>query len=113
MKLLFDENLSDKIVPLVIDLFPESAHVKTVGLERADDGAIAQWAEQNGFTIVSKDTDFYQRSIALGQPPKFIWLRVGNCPTSVITHLLESRSDLIREFIESRSDSVLVLERLQ
>ena len=111
MKLLFDENLSDKIVPLIVDLYPESTHLKAVGLERAEDGAIAHWAERHGFTIVSKDTDFYQRSIAFGHPPKFIWLRVGNCTTSLVTNLLRVRHGLIRQFIESQADSVLVLER--
>jgi predicted nuclease of predicted toxin-antitoxin system len=111
VKLLFDENLSDRIIPFLTDLFPESAHVKSVGLRHSDDTAIWWWAKQHGFTIVSKDTDFYQRSIVFGHPPKFIWLRVGNCPTSLITNLLRSRHELMREFIESQTESLLVLER--
>ena len=84
MKLLLDENLSDKIVARIGDLFPDCAHVKSVALMRADDAAIANWARHHGFSIVSKDTDFYQTSVALGSPPKFIWLRVGNCGTEII-----------------------------
>lgn len=111
MKLLFDENLSDKVVQRVIDLFPESTHVKSVGLEQADDGVIAQWATKHGFTLVSKDTDFYQRCIANGCPPKFVWLRIGNCPTAEITNLLKAKAKIIREFAESETESILVLER--
>ena len=33
MKLLFDENLSYKLVRLLADLFPDSVHVRDVGLE--------------------------------------------------------------------------------
>jgi len=33
----------------------------------------------NGFTLVSKDKDFYQRAVLYGAPPKFIWLCLGNC----------------------------------
>ena len=64
------------------------------------------------FTIVSKDTDFYQRAVALGSPPKFIWLRVGNCTTATIVDLLRKHSPIIREFIAAETESVLVLMRL-
>lgn len=112
MKLLFDENVSDKVIPALSDLFPGAVHVKTASLMRADDGAIAAWAARGGFTVVSKDTDFHQRTIALGAPPKLIWLRVGNCPTAVIVELLRRQEALIREFIASETETVLVLERL-
>jgi predicted nuclease of predicted toxin-antitoxin system len=62
MKLLLDENVSDRIVPHIIDFFPDSVHVKSVGLERTDDTVIWNWAKPHGFTIVAKDTDFYQRA---------------------------------------------------
>lgn len=111
MKLLLDENVSDRIVPRIADLFPGSTHLKTIDLKKADDSAVWAWAKQHGFTIVSKDTDFYQRAIVFGHPPKFIWLRVGNCPTSLITALLRSRYEVIHQFIERETESLLVLER--
>jgi predicted nuclease of predicted toxin-antitoxin system len=111
VKLLLDENISDRIVPAVNDLFPDSTQVKAVGLMRADDSIITEWAKQRDFTIVSKDTDFYQRAVALGSPPKFIWLRVGNCATGVIIDLLRDHAAIIGEFIASETESVLVLER--
>ena len=79
MKLLLDENLSDRIISRVADLFPDSTHIKAVGLREAEDFVVWEWAKKHGFTIVSKDTDFHQRAIVFGHPPKFIWLRVGNC----------------------------------
>jgi predicted nuclease of predicted toxin-antitoxin system len=111
VKLLLDENISDKIAPAVDDLFPGSTHVKAAGLMRADDSLIADWAEERDFTIVSKDTDFYQRAVALGLPSKFIWLRVGNCTTATIIDLVRTRAAIVREFIESETESVLILER--
>lgn len=111
MKLLLDENVSDRIVRQIVDLFPGSTHLKSAGLAEADDVMVWDWAKQHGFTVASKDTDFYQRSIVFGHPPKFIWLRVGNCPTGVITNLLRSRHEIIRQFIESENESLLVLER--
>ena len=69
-------------------------------------------ANRHSFSVVSKDTDFYQRSIALGLPPKFIWLGVGNCGTEVIVDLLRSQHALVRDFIASKTERVLVFERL-
>lgn len=111
MKLLLDENVSDRIVQQIADLFPGSTHIKAIGLKEADDSVVWAWSKQHGFTLVSKDTDFHQRAIVFGSPPKFIWLRVGNCPTRLITTLLRSRYEVIRQFIESQSESLLVLER--
>jgi len=45
----------------------------------ADDAAIWRHAKEQGFTIVSKDSDFQDRSVLHGHPPKLIWLRAANC----------------------------------
>ena len=103
VKLLLDENLSDRIISRVADLFPDSTHIKAVGLREADDFVVWEWAKKHGFTIVSKDTDFHQRAIVFGHPPKIIWLRVGNCETSLITNLLRSRYQVIWQFVESET----------
>ena len=49
MKLLPDENLSDKIVARIGDLFPDCTHVKDVALMQAEDAAVADWARHHGF----------------------------------------------------------------
>jgi predicted nuclease of predicted toxin-antitoxin system len=113
VKLLLDQNLSDRIISSISDLFPGSAHIKAVGLREADDRVVWEWAKQHGFTIVSKDTDFHQRAIVFGHPPKVIWLRVGNCQSRLITNLLRSRYDVVRQFIQSETESLLILERPQ
>ena len=111
MKLLLDQNLSDRITSPISDLFPGTTHIKAVGLTEADDRTVWEWAKQHGFTIVSKDTDFHQRAIMFAQPPKVIWLRVGNCQSSLITNLLRSRYDVVRQFIQRETESLLALER--
>ena len=84
MKLLLDENLSDRIIQRIIDLYPGSDHVKTLALTNTDDAVIWEYAKANDFVIISKDSDFAQRSLLYGHPPKFIYLRIGNSPTSKI-----------------------------
>jgi predicted nuclease of predicted toxin-antitoxin system len=73
VKLLLDENLSDRIIPKILDLYPDSSHVKTLGLTNTDDLVIWEYAKANDFVIVSKDADFHQRSLLYGHPPKFIY----------------------------------------
>ncbi|MGV2826895.1 DUF5615 family PIN-like protein [Myxosarcina sp. GI1(2024)] len=109
MKLLFDENLSDRIVYRIIDLYPSSDHVKTLALTNTDDNIIWEYAKANNFVIVSKDSDFHQRSLLYGHPPKFIYLKVGNCPTSKIVQILRDNFDTIIQFGDRESESILVL----
>jgi predicted nuclease of predicted toxin-antitoxin system len=60
MKLLFDANLSHKLVALLADVFPESLHVRMLGLKTQVDTAIWEYARHSGFTIVTLDSDFYE-----------------------------------------------------
>jgi predicted nuclease of predicted toxin-antitoxin system len=68
MKLLFDENLSPNLVRLLDDLFPNSVHVRDIGLKAADDPQVWDYAKGNGLIIVSKDADMHQRSFVFGAP---------------------------------------------
>ncbi|MEG3934844.1 MULTISPECIES: DUF5615 family PIN-like protein [unclassified Microcoleus] len=109
MKLLLDENLSDRILQRIIGLYPDSAHVKTLGLTNTDDAEIWEYAKANDFVIVSKDSDFHQRSLLYGHPPKFIYLRVGNCSTSKIVQIMRDEIDIISHFGDREAESILVL----
>ncbi len=109
MKLLLDENLSDRIIHRIIDLYPGSQHVKTLALANTDDEVIWDYAKANGFVIVSKDADFHQRSLLYGHPPKFVYLRIGNSPTSKIVQVLRDNFEIIMQFVNSEMESILVL----
>ncbi len=109
MKLLFDQNLSHRLVKILTDEFPDSAHVRDTGFEAADDSDVWTYAAVNGFVIVSKDIDFQQRALLYGHPPKVIWLRLGNCSTAVAASLLLSKLSHILEFEADQNASFLVL----
>jgi predicted nuclease of predicted toxin-antitoxin system len=109
VKLLLDENLSDRIIHKIVDLYPNSEHIKTLGLVNTDDVLIWEYAKTNDFLIVSKDSDFHQRSLLYGHPPKFIYLRIGNSPTSKIVQTLRNNFDTIIQFESSETESILVL----
>jgi predicted nuclease of predicted toxin-antitoxin system len=95
MKLLFDHNLSPRLVALLADLFADSSHLSFVGLERASDQDVWNYALAHGYTIVTKDTDFSEVGLLRGFPPKVIWLRIGNCTTRQIEALLRTHYEAI------------------
>lgn len=110
MKLLFDENLSPKLVSILADEFPDSSHIELLGMRGATDRAVWDHAGEHGFTIVSKDNDFRQRAFLDGPPPKTIWLAVGNANTQQIAGLLRQRIERIESFVANAEEGLLVLD---
>src|SRR5262245_25165156 len=108
MKLLFDQNLSPKLVNLLADLFPSSSHVQSVGLDRASDDQIWEHARLNGFAIVTKDEDYNNLSVLRGSPPKVIWLQMGNCTTAQAEAAFRARFADIQAFENDPSVGTLV-----
>lgn len=109
MKLLFDQNVSPKLVDRLADLFPESVHVQTLGLDSTDDEAIWRFARENGLAIVSKDVDYNNMSIRLGWPPKVIWLLTGNCTTAQLEVTFRAHYVVIAAFENDDSVGTLAL----
>ena len=110
MRLLFDENLSFRLVDLLAAEFPGSAHVEqAIGRSRPD-AEVWRHAVANGYAIVSKDNDFRQRAFLSGPPPKVVWLDVSNAGTEQIAALLQSRAAEVNQFGESTQDALLVLQ---
>ncbi|HZD41001.1 MAG TPA: DUF5615 family PIN-like protein [Terriglobales bacterium] len=109
MKLLFDQNLSYKLADRLADLFPDSTHVREVSLQEADDAVVWESAKQHGFVIVSKDSDFHQRSFVFGYPPKVIWVQLGNCTTTEVEQVIRKDFDAIKAFYEDTEAAFLVL----
>jgi predicted nuclease of predicted toxin-antitoxin system len=109
VRLLLDQNLSPRLVRLLSDLFPGCAHVSSLGMGRASDTEIWNLAREQGYTIVSKDSDFHQRSFVLGPPPRFIWLRIGNCSVMDTEDLLRRNFVLIKHFHQASEAAFLVL----
>jgi predicted nuclease of predicted toxin-antitoxin system len=110
VRLLFDENLSRKLVARLADLFPESQHVSETGLLRSSDEAIWLHAKTNGFAIVSADADFYELATRFGPPPKVIWLRGCDYPTLVAERLIRSQAIRIGEFLRDPDQGLLILQ---
>ena len=111
MKLLFDENLSRKLVQRLADLYPGSAHVVGVDLMTSPDREIWNFAKANGFAVVSTDLDFFDLATTLGPPPKVLWLRRWTHPTADAERVLRREAIRISEFVNDPELGVLVLDR--
>ena len=109
MKLLFDQNLSRKLIPALSRLYEGSAHVAECGLDRADDHAVWEHAKTHGFAIVTRDTDFHQRAFLDGAPPKVVWIRLGNCTTKKVETLLRMRAADVEVFGSDKDSALLAL----
>jgi predicted nuclease of predicted toxin-antitoxin system len=109
VKLLLDEQLSERLVSDLSDVYPESKHVLTLGLGGAEDRVLWDRAAADDLTIVTKDEDFHSLSVLLGPPPKVIWIRLGNCTTADVSRLLRFRREEIEAFLVHRDAAFLEL----
>ena len=109
MKLLFDQNLSPELVERLADIYPGSAHVYSMGLDRASDLIIWNAARDQGYTITSRDADFSDLTALLGSPPKVVWIRRGNCSTREIEAILRLHYDAMTSFDRNPDLGVLAL----
>lgn len=103
MKLLLDENLSRRIVPFLQSDFPGSTQVVLLGMEGANDLEIWQYAKDNGFVIVTRDSDFQERSLIEGHPPQIVWLKIPNRSKTVVLNLLiEYRAEIEQALLQDK-----------
>lgn len=101
MKLLLDENLSRRVVPLLVADFPGTSQIALLGMEKTSDSDIWRFARDNDFVIVSKDADFHELSLLHGAPPKVIWLKTGNVTKAEVVSALLGNRAAIEEALAS------------
>ena len=106
-RLLFDEPLSEELCKALADVFPGSLHIRLLGQGGAQDPTVWDLARQHGCLVVSRDEDFHRLAVLRGAPPKFVWIRLGNCSTDDIARLLRRSYDDIMRFDEQDEATVL------
>jgi len=109
VKLLFDQNLSPKLVNFLSDIYPNSDHLDLLGLGSASDTSVWEHAKDNGFFVVTKDADFADLSVLRGFPPKVVWIRRGNCSTKDIGNLLRDNNSEIKDLAADLTSGILTL----
>ena len=112
MRLLFDQNISHKILDKLPDLFEGSTSVKKEGLINAPDKTILDFAKRDNFVIVTQDSDFNDLTALNGFPPKIIWIRSGNLKTNEIADLITKNQNSIQGFFKDENLGCFEMVRL-
>jgi predicted nuclease of predicted toxin-antitoxin system len=109
MKLPFDENLSPKLPNRLSNLFPNSLHVRDVGMKATIDPIVWDYTKENDLIFDSKDAEMHVLRLIFSNQPKVIWLRLGNCLTLGGENLLFREFISIKSFYEDEHLSLLAL----
>ena len=111
--LLFDQNISSRIVRLIESEFPGARHVVREGLQDAADLAIFNFAGENKLAVVTFDSDFVDLSMVRGHPPKIIWLRIRNQATENLAAAIRANYSSIIYFLNSEEAGVLEISSME
>ena len=112
MKVLIDQNISHRLKARIASAFPDTVHVKDVGLTDLPDTAIFEFAHREGFDVVlTLDEDFHNLVMERGTPPKIIWLRTGNCGVAAQAEALLNNFTIIQKFVENSGHEVMEIYR--
>jgi predicted nuclease of predicted toxin-antitoxin system len=100
VKLLFDQNISYRILKQLPNPFVDSVHVTSEQLTNSTDVEIWAHAKKHDLVIVTFDADFADISTVRGHPPKVIWLRLRDTRTDNVLRVLSHNIETLRFFIE-------------
>lgn len=104
MKLLFDQNISYKVLKKLELSFPGSKHISEIGLTNNSDIEIWKFSQVNNYTIVTFDSDFIDISILKGFPPKIILMKTGNLNTFEFISIFMKHENSIKEFLSTQNE---------
>lgn len=81
MRFVVDAQLPPALAAWIRRRGHDADHVFDLGMERADDAAIAAWAVDAQAVVVTKDDDFGR----LGQGQlRIVWIRLGNASNAAL-----------------------------
>ena len=118
MKILCDVHISLKISKLFASKGITSVHVNDI-LDKwfTSDIKISDFADENDFTVITKDSDFKNSHFIKKSPKKLIKINLGNISTNRLLEIFESCYTLINEkfdnnlecYFEINSDYFLII----
>jgi predicted nuclease of predicted toxin-antitoxin system len=98
VRLLLDENLSERLLQPLGELFPRSEHIGNLTKAGTTDRLLWDLALTGGFILTTRDEDFVGMSVLQKAPPKVLWLNVGRSRNAVIAALAQSHAADIERF---------------
>ncbi len=73
---------------------------------------IWNFAQQNNFDIITKDSDFNDIESFYNTRPRIIWLRIGNATTKEIANVLLAKKQEIINFIQANEAGILEIHQI-
>lgn len=101
MRFVVDAQLPPALARWLVLQGQKAEHVGDLGLQRASDAAIWDFALSAGAAIITKDEDFAQRKALAANSPAIVWIRLPNT----------RRQDLLTWFETALPIVVSALER--
>tara|TARA_R110002050_G_scaffold300722_2_gene471883 strand:- start:23312 stop:23647 length:336 start_codon:yes stop_codon:yes gene_type:complete len=109
MKLLIDQNISNRIIESISDIFPGSAHVKEANLSDASDEEIRAYAYSNKFALVTTISDFFDLNMVLENAPKIIYIKGNHVTTNKLEWAVRVNQEGIENFISENPATCLTI----
>ncbi len=101
MKPLYNGMLPPSMVRRLADIWPEAKHVVTeYGASFPDESVWAE-AKAQGYTIITKDSDFSDVMRHTGPPPQAVRLMIGNATPAELEAYLRAYAGEIEGFVAS------------
>jgi len=101
MKYLVDNQLPAALARFLETNGFEASHVYDLGLNLALDREIWAYAKANGFTVISKDDDFFHLATLDESGPPLVWVRLGNCRKTALLTKFNECLPKISELLQS------------
>jgi len=101
VRFLIDNQLPRALATLLQNLGHHAVHVLDVELARVNDLAIWAYAAQHGYTIISKDADFADLALLAQAKVQVIWVRIGNCRTSLLLEAFKNALKMIEKELDA------------
>lgn len=118
MKVLCDVHIARKVVRFLESAGIEAIHVNDI-LDSwyTKDNAIARFANEHDYVVLSKDADFRNSHLLNSEPKKLLKVNLGNLSTfkliSILKEhlgMLETKFEQEKCLIEINPDSILIIE---
>ena len=118
MKILCDVHIAKKVVRFFQEQGIESVHVNDI-LDSwfTKDESINQYADENDFTVMTKDADFKDSHFLKQTPRKLLKISLGNISTKKLISILDKNFSLLEEkfdsgicYMEINMDTIVIIE---
>lgn len=101
MRFLVDNQLPPALARHLTERGHDAVHVADVGLDEASDQTVWTSAIADDRVVVSKDEDFFFLANRPNDPGRMVWVRLGNCRTTVLLAAFDRILDAVLGALES------------